>query len=42
MWRILARVPKPTVISVSSGVFIGYDTLGAIKLTDIAILISGQ
>ena len=42
MRGILARVTKPPVIYVSSGVFIGYDAIDAIKLTDIAVLISGQ
>ena len=42
MRGVLARGSRPTVICVSSGVFIGYHVLKPIKLTDIATLISGQ
>ena len=42
MQGVLAKGSGPTVICVSSGVFIGYDALNAIRLIDIAILISGQ
>ena len=33
---------RPTIICISSGVFIGHDALNAIRLTDIAILNSGR
>jgi hypothetical protein len=42
MRGVLAKGSRPTVICVSSGVFIGYYVLTSIKLTDIATLISGQ
>ena len=42
MRGVLAKGSSPTVIGVSSGVFIGYHVLKSIKLTVIAILISGQ
>ena len=42
MRGVLAKGSRPTVICVSSRVFIGYHVFNSIKLTAIATLISGQ